>query len=277
MNAIKPPVKAYSGSEPYIFISYSHRDSEIVYPAIEHLTASYFRIWYDDGIEPGKIWTEVLETKIREAFCLIVFISGTSVNSKHVMSELNFARTYDKQIFPIYLESKIELPNSIKDFISGFQSISISTAKSTGDWTGITNYLPIETKEYQSSLERLRYLEKGINDPLVMRLLQETVKKEIGWCSIHRRGKPYEDYVQTCKLCGYQDWFEAKGLGSPRTAQQCPNCGLLHDPGKAKPWFTIKKKEGENIYAQCSNCDDVTIYAFEDGPPLICPTCGRLE
>ena len=40
-----PPTKAYKGEEPYIFISYAHKDSDFVFPEIERLTADGFKIW----------------------------------------------------------------------------------------------------------------------------------------------------------------------------------------------------------------------------------------
>ena len=36
---------AYMGEEPYIFVSYSHKDSERVWPIIARLQADRFRVW----------------------------------------------------------------------------------------------------------------------------------------------------------------------------------------------------------------------------------------
>ena len=43
-----PPFEAYEGTEPFIFISYAHRDSEIVYEEITELHESGYKIWYDE-------------------------------------------------------------------------------------------------------------------------------------------------------------------------------------------------------------------------------------
>ena len=51
-------IPAYNGSEPYIFVSYAHKDSEAVYRTIEKLTSLGYRIWYDEGIKPGVEWPE---------------------------------------------------------------------------------------------------------------------------------------------------------------------------------------------------------------------------
>ena len=39
---------AYEGQEPYIFISYAHKDSNTVLPIIQGLQERGFRVWYRD-------------------------------------------------------------------------------------------------------------------------------------------------------------------------------------------------------------------------------------
>ena len=46
-----PPFEAYSGDEPYVFISYAHKDSEFVFDEISILNDAGYNIWYDEGIE----------------------------------------------------------------------------------------------------------------------------------------------------------------------------------------------------------------------------------
>ena len=49
------PFKAYTGDEPYIFISYKHADSDIVYPVIKQMHDLGFNLWYDAGLPHGKM------------------------------------------------------------------------------------------------------------------------------------------------------------------------------------------------------------------------------
>ncbi|MBO4839226.1 MAG: toll/interleukin-1 receptor domain-containing protein [Lachnospiraceae bacterium] len=44
---------SYEGGRPYIFISYAHKDCDKVIPVLEDLNRRGYRVWYDDGIEPG--------------------------------------------------------------------------------------------------------------------------------------------------------------------------------------------------------------------------------
>ena len=55
-NQLHPPFEAYSGSDPFVFVCYSHQDTEHVYPEIEKWHEGGYRIWYDEGIPAGRKW-----------------------------------------------------------------------------------------------------------------------------------------------------------------------------------------------------------------------------
>ncbi|MCC8046690.1 MAG: toll/interleukin-1 receptor domain-containing protein [Clostridiales bacterium] len=48
-------MNAYTGTEPYVFLSYSHTDMEIAQEIIIGLKQKMCRIWYDEGLTPGGI------------------------------------------------------------------------------------------------------------------------------------------------------------------------------------------------------------------------------
>ena len=50
----------YEGSEPYIFVSYAHKDAAMVMPLITGLQDRGFRVWFDAGIEAGTEWPEYI-------------------------------------------------------------------------------------------------------------------------------------------------------------------------------------------------------------------------
>ena len=58
-------IDVYSGVEPYIFISYSHKDSAIVLPIVEQLDKMGFRVWFDEGIEVGSEWPQFIAEHIK--------------------------------------------------------------------------------------------------------------------------------------------------------------------------------------------------------------------
>ena len=73
---------AYMGDQPYIFVSYSHKDCERVWPIILKLQAEGFRIWYDDGISPGTEWDANIATHIRKCAFFAAFISRNYLESE---------------------------------------------------------------------------------------------------------------------------------------------------------------------------------------------------
>jgi hypothetical protein len=65
-----PPFEAYTGDKPYIFISYGHRDSALVYPELQRLYDLGYRLWYDEGIDPATSGPRRLQRLSRTARCL---------------------------------------------------------------------------------------------------------------------------------------------------------------------------------------------------------------
>ena len=83
-------------SRPYIFISYSHKDSEKVVEIMNGLRKAGYNMWYDDGIDPGTEWDENIAAHLRNCTYFIAFVSKEYINSKNCKDELNFSRDIDK-------------------------------------------------------------------------------------------------------------------------------------------------------------------------------------
>ena len=47
------PHASYSGEAPFFFVSYGHKDTELVYPEMRWLQDAGFNLWYDEGIHVG--------------------------------------------------------------------------------------------------------------------------------------------------------------------------------------------------------------------------------
>ena len=65
--------RTYSGSDPYLFISYAHRDSDRVLPFIGMLDRDSYRVWYDAGINVGTAWPEVVASHLLNSGKVIFF------------------------------------------------------------------------------------------------------------------------------------------------------------------------------------------------------------
>jgi len=97
------PFAAYKGSEKYIFISYAHRDSAVVYPILLKFTQQDYNVWYDEGIEPGIEWPEEIANALDKSSLFVVFITPNSVNSENVRNEINFALAKKLPFIAIHL------------------------------------------------------------------------------------------------------------------------------------------------------------------------------
>lgn len=95
--------RPYEGNEKYIFISYAHKDSDMVYPIIERINADGYRVWFDDGISPGSEWPEYIANHIAQCELLIFFASPYSAESENCRREINFALSRKKKFFTVTL------------------------------------------------------------------------------------------------------------------------------------------------------------------------------
>ena len=104
---------AYGGNEPFIFVSYSHKDKEAVYRLIWEMADEGFRVWYDEGIEPGTGWDDNVASHVENCALFLVLMSPNYLASENCRDELNFARDEGKRIVIVYLENT-DLPSGMK-------------------------------------------------------------------------------------------------------------------------------------------------------------------
>ncbi len=115
-------IPAYEGKEPYIFVSYAHKDSAAVFHIVEQLNARGYRIWYDEGIEPGSEWPEYIANHLLGAEMVLSVLTPNAVNSVNCRREINFALSKNKPVLTIYMED-IELPVGLELQLSSQQSV----------------------------------------------------------------------------------------------------------------------------------------------------------
>ena len=65
------PLPAYDGDRAYIFVTYSHEDTDLVYPQIRWLQDQGFNVGWDEGISPGAVWRGELAQAIRGCSLLL--------------------------------------------------------------------------------------------------------------------------------------------------------------------------------------------------------------
>ncbi|HVP19310.1 MAG TPA: toll/interleukin-1 receptor domain-containing protein [Spirochaetia bacterium] len=120
---IKPPIEAYSGAKPYLFASYSHRNMREVFGIIRKLAESRYRIWYDEGIEPGNEWPEEVGRALTGCQLFVVFMSPAAMESRNVRNEINLATSENKSVMVVFLQPA-ELSEGMKLQIGTVQFIN---------------------------------------------------------------------------------------------------------------------------------------------------------
>jgi formylglycine-generating enzyme required for sulfatase activity len=116
------PFDAYKGAEPFIFVSYAHKDRDSVFPLILALHQQGYRIWYDEGIDPGNEWPDEIAHALERASQFIVFISPHAVASRNVRNEINLALDCDRKFIAIHLV-ETQLPSGLKLSMGSIQAI----------------------------------------------------------------------------------------------------------------------------------------------------------
>lgn len=122
-------MNAYQGNNPYVFVSYAHKDNEKVLDLIKLLKRKMCRIWYDEGLTPGGSWNDDLANHISKCECVIIIITNNSIQSQYVKSELNYAISLNKKIYPVFLEN-VELPAGLAMMLGTTQYIYINDLES---------------------------------------------------------------------------------------------------------------------------------------------------
>jgi hypothetical protein len=120
---VKPPFQSYRGGKPYIFASYSHRNMRDVFGIMKKLSAGRWRIWYDEGIEPGNEWPEEVGRALTSCQLFLVFMSPEAMESRNVRNEINMASSENKHIMVVFLQPT-ELSEGMKLQIGTVQFIN---------------------------------------------------------------------------------------------------------------------------------------------------------
>jgi TIR domain len=81
-----------------VFLSYSHKDTDIVRDLVRFVEAEGFSVWWDHTIPPGKTWDDVIARGIREAKACIIVWSPDSVVSDWVKEEATLAKEGGKYL-----------------------------------------------------------------------------------------------------------------------------------------------------------------------------------
>lgn len=94
----------------------------VVYPHITRLREEGFRIWYDEGIDPGADWSDEIAEALNNTACFLVFISPAAVASHNVKKEIVFALSKKKHMIALHIEPT-QLPLGLEMQLGNIQAI----------------------------------------------------------------------------------------------------------------------------------------------------------
>jgi hypothetical protein len=98
------PFAPYMADAPYLFTSYAHKDSERVFAVISRLHSRRYRIWYDEGIEIGADWPQVVAEKLQHSATVLIFLSENALQSQNCRREIHFAVSQKKDMIVVLLD-----------------------------------------------------------------------------------------------------------------------------------------------------------------------------
>lgn len=108
----KKPI-AYRGDEPFVFVSYAHADAELAYPIISGLQERGMRIWFDDGLDVGDIWEDVIPDHVEQCAAMLCLVSTRFTDSNNCLDEIFYAREQKKELLILHLEDQA-LPRNFR-------------------------------------------------------------------------------------------------------------------------------------------------------------------
>ncbi len=137
---------SYEGDEPYMFVSYSHRDVASVRPILKRIDQEKYRFWYDDTMEIGEDFRSELRVRIEKCSAFLLFISPSSMESKYCGMEIITAFKNNKRIYPIYLDENCRIPAPLKMILENLQHVKGTSALKDSKYLDkLIESLPTET------------------------------------------------------------------------------------------------------------------------------------
>jgi len=107
------PFDACDPSGTFVFVSYAHADKAVAYPELLRMRSLGLRVWYDEGIEPGREWPDAIANALRKATAFVVLITPAAVASGDVRNEIGLALSWRKPFFAVHL-APTELPPGLE-------------------------------------------------------------------------------------------------------------------------------------------------------------------
>lgn len=112
-----------------VFVSYSRRDGEVVYPMVAEVEAGGRQVWIDkDEIQAGGNWAGMIVRAIRDSDTFCLMCSAESFQSDNVRREIYIADKYKRKLLPVRLDFA-EMPEDFEYFLIDRQWLDLTTVE----------------------------------------------------------------------------------------------------------------------------------------------------
>lgn len=280
------PFEAYSGREPFVFVSYAHREGALVFEEISYLHQAGYRVWYDEGIDPGNEWPEAVAQALSNAAQFLVFVSPNVVASRNVRNEINFALNRGMPFLAVHL-TETELPAGLALRMGDPQALMKHRMTEANYRKKLREALPESCIQYEKATEIGEALQNLIRDRMHRwfgdvhmffsengeLLIAQMSGKPVGaWEALHVR-------EQAAAICDrILKWNQEANPWRP-VADISVSLG---SDGWTRPrrgqWWEVTSGYGPRPYVdiKCLECGHETDFtpSLRERPPARCPRCG---
>ncbi len=117
-------MKPNDRGEKFIFLSYPHKNNGQAAVIIEALQKAGYRVWFDEGLELGQRYNQVIAEHIEECEVFMCLLTKEYYESDYCRMEFNFAlEDCRKEIIPVFIDDYIKVrktfPAGMRMFLSG--------------------------------------------------------------------------------------------------------------------------------------------------------------
>ena len=141
----------YEGKEPYIFISYSHKDTERMLSLATELQKHY-NVWYDSGIHAGNEWADKVADRLFNCALFLFLVSPDSLASDNCKDELAMARDSGKPFINIRL-SDVSFEGGMKLRYGRYQYFDLfkydDMSEAVAALFKSESFMPFESKQHE--------------------------------------------------------------------------------------------------------------------------------
>jgi hypothetical protein len=279
-----PPFDAYRGSKPYIYVSYAHANGTQVFKDLAELNSKGYRIWYDEGIDPGNEWPEEVANALANACCVLVFVTPDAIKSRNVRNEIDYALSHDKAFLAVHLQ-ETALPPGMELRMGSIQALMKCRMTEDNYWKKVTHALPENCVQHPISKDIADCLGRIIEQKSVLLVEPLNVFLSANGDGIVAQchGKPvgyWELHEDPSDLASISEGIFSKARHADPWR---PSDAFTLSVGTERPqphgyWYEITSGYGPRPYVdiRCWVCGYETDFtpAMGERPTEKCPRCG---